>query len=96
MRRSSQGVTVVALLADPDAPTEITRRLARTLPGRLAGKAARARRFDVRVVSEPFTTETEDLSTLMERISERGSSENWDVVVALTDLPLHADGRKLR
>ncbi|MET7958398.1 MULTISPECIES: hypothetical protein [Streptomyces] len=48
------------------------------------------------MVSEPFTTETEDLSTLMERISERGSSENWDVVVALTDLPLHADGRKLR
>ncbi|GCD34134.1 hypothetical protein OEIGOIKO_01859 [Streptomyces chrestomyceticus JCM 4735] len=26
----SQGVTVVALLADPDAPTEIAQRMART------------------------------------------------------------------
>ncbi|WP_405658474.1 hypothetical protein OG379_01620 [Streptomyces sp. NBC_01166] len=85
----------MALLADPDAPTEVAHSLARTLPDRLAEKAAQGRRFDVQVVSEPFTAETEDLTTLMRRIADRRSSENWDIVVALTDLPLHAHGRKL-
>ncbi|MGW0032796.1 hypothetical protein ACWDXD_23600 [Streptomyces sp. NPDC003314] len=92
---SSQSITVVALLADPDAPTEIARHVARILPARLAGRWGPGRRFEVEVVSEPFTAETEDPSTLMRRITERGSREDWDVVVALTDLPLHSHGRKL-
>ncbi|MGR3867541.1 hypothetical protein ACUXZZ_03015 [Streptomyces graminifolii] len=92
---SSKGVTVVALLADPDAPTEIARRMARTLPARLADKAGKGRRFEVKVASEPFTAESEDLSTLMGRITDRASEEGWDVVVALTDLPLHTQGLKL-
>ncbi|MGC0397631.1 hypothetical protein RKD27_000275 [Streptomyces sp. SAI-126] len=95
MRVSSQGVTVVALLADPDAPTEIAQRMARTLPDRLAEKSGQGRRFDVEVVSEPFTSGTEDLPTLMRRMVDRGRAENWDIVVALTDLPLHSHGRKL-
>lgn len=95
MRVSSQGVTVVALLADPDAPTEIAQRMAGTLSARLADKSGQGRRFDVEVVSEPFTSGTEDPPTLMRRIMDRGSSENWDIVVALTDLPLHSHGRKL-
>lgn len=95
MQVSSQGVTVVALLADPDAPTEIAQRMARTLPDRLADKSGQGRRFDVQVVSEPFTAGTEDPSTLMRRIMDRASAENWDIVVALTDLPLHSQGRKL-
>ena len=95
MRASSQSVTVVALLADPDVPTEIAQRLAQTLPARLADKSGEGRRFDVEVVSEPFTAGTEDLSTLMRRIMDRGTAENWDIVVALTDLPLHSHGRKL-
>ncbi|MFD5073702.1 hypothetical protein [Streptomyces sp. NPDC058371] len=95
MRVSSQGVTVVALLADPDAPTEIAQRMARILPARLADKSGQGRRFDVKVVSEPFTAGTEDPPTLMRRIMERGRAENWDIVVALTDLPLHSHGRKL-
>ncbi|WP_199828139.1 hypothetical protein [Streptomyces sp. XY332] len=95
MRVSSQGVTVVALLADPDAPTEIAQRMAQVLPARLADKSGQERRFDVEVVSEPFTSGTEDLPTLMRRIMDRGSAENWDIVVALTDLPLHSHGRKL-
>ncbi|MFH9658649.1 hypothetical protein ACH4NF_11100 [Streptomyces sp. NPDC017248] len=95
MRVSSQGVTVVALIADPDAPTEIAHRMARVLPARLADRTGRGRRFDVEVVSEPFTSGTEDLATLTRRIMDRGRAENWDIVVALTDLPLHSHGRKL-
>ncbi|MFF6953294.1 hypothetical protein ACFZAD_32250 [Streptomyces iakyrus] len=95
MQVSSQGVTVVALLADPDAPTEIAQRMARTLPDRLTDQSDQERRFEVEVVSEPFTSGTEDPPTLMRRIKDRGSAENWDIVVALTDLPLHSHGRKL-
>jgi hypothetical protein len=69
--------------------------MARILPARLADKSGQGRRFDVEVVSEPFTSGTEDLPTLMRRVKDRGSTENWDIVVALTDLPLHSDGRKL-
>lgn len=92
---SSQDVTVVALLADPDTPTEIAQRMARMLPDRLADRSGEGRRFDVEVVSEPFTAGTEDLSTLTRRIMDRASEANWDIVVALTDLPLHSHGRKL-
>lgn len=95
MQVSSQGVTVVVLLADPDAPTEIAQCMARTLPARLADKSGWGRRFDVEVVSEPFTAGTEDLPTLTRRIMDRGRAESWDVVVALTDLPLQSHGRKL-
>ncbi|MFI1837196.1 hypothetical protein [Streptomyces olivaceoviridis] len=82
----------MALLADPDAPTEIAQRMAQMLPDRLADRSGQGRRFDVEVVSEPFTAGTEDLSTLTRRIKDRGSGEHWDVVVALTDLPLHSHG----
>ncbi|MGW7268241.1 hypothetical protein [Streptomyces sp. NPDC054842] len=85
----------MALLADPDAPTDIARRVARELPARLADKGGQGRRFEVEVISEPFTAGTEDPSTLMRRIVDRGSEENWAITVALTDLPLHSHGRKL-
>ncbi|MGW7072748.1 hypothetical protein ACWGII_37115 [Streptomyces sp. NPDC054855] len=88
-------VTVVALLADPDAPTEIAQRMARVLPARLAGKSGQGRRFDVEVISEPFTSGSEDPPTLMRRIKDRASAESWDIVVALTDLPLHTHGHTL-
>ncbi|CBG75417.1 MULTISPECIES: hypothetical protein [Streptomyces] len=95
MQVTSQGVTVVALLADPDAPTEIAQRMARTLSARLADKSGQGRRFDVEVVSEPFSAGAEDPPTLMRRIMDRGGAENWDILVALTDLPLHSHGRRL-
>ncbi|MDH6519088.1 hypothetical protein M2163_003926 [Streptomyces sp. SAI-135] len=47
MRESSQDVTVVTLLADPDAPTEIAQRMARMLPDRLAEKSGQGSRFKV-------------------------------------------------
>ncbi|MFI1677520.1 hypothetical protein [Streptomyces sp. NPDC020607] len=95
MRVSSSRVTVVALLADPDAPTDVARRMARDLPARLADRSGPGRRFEIEVVSEPFTSGSEDPPTLMRRIRDRAGPESWDVVVALTDLPLRADGHTL-
>jgi hypothetical protein len=92
---SSPGDTVVALLADPYAPTEIARHLAQRLPARLAEKSGNGRRFDVTVISEPFSSGTEDPPTLMRRILDCVRAEKPDVVVALTELPLHSHGRKL-
>ncbi|MEU1710569.1 hypothetical protein ABZ478_35505 [Streptomyces sp. NPDC005706] len=85
----------MTLLADPDTPTEIAQRIARVLPDRLADRSDQGRRFDVQVVSEPFTAGAEEPPTLMHRIMDRRSERNWDIVVALTDLPLHSHGRKL-
>lgn len=69
--------------------------MARTLPDRLAERSGRKRRYDVEVVSEPFTAGTEDPDALSRRIMDRANGESWDIVVALTDLPLHSHGRKL-
>ncbi|WP_440581875.1 hypothetical protein [Streptomyces flavofungini] len=85
----------MTLLADPDTPTDIARRMAQRLSMRLAEKSEPGQRFDVRVVSEPFTAGTEDPPTLMRRILDRGSAEDWDIIVALTDLPLHSHGHRL-
>src|SRR4051794_26566729 len=93
--KASEDVLVIALLADPDAPTEIAQRMAQVLPRRLADRSGHGRRFDVEVISEPFSSGTEDPPTLMRRIIDRARAENWNVVVALTELPLHSHGRKL-
>jgi hypothetical protein len=92
---SPSGVTVVGLMADPDAPTEIAQRIAQTLPTRLADRSDDGRRFEVEVVSEPFSSGSEDPPTLMHRIIDRASAANWDIVVGLTEIPLHSHGHKL-
>ncbi|WP_030765204.1 hypothetical protein [Streptomyces albidoflavus] len=85
----------MALLAEPDAPAEIAQHMARILPDRLAERSGEGRQFEVKAVREPLTAGAQDPSTLMHRMVERKSAENWDIIVALTDLPLHAQGRML-
>ncbi|WP_374214963.1 hypothetical protein [Streptomyces longispororuber] len=68
--------------------------MARVPPARLAARSP-GRRFEIKVVSEPLTSGSEDPPTLIRRIRDRADAENWDVVVALTDLPLRADGHTL-
>jgi hypothetical protein len=80
----------VALVADPAAPTEIANGMADLGP--LDGDDT----WDVTVVSEPFTTGSEDLRTAVDRLRERARERGWDVVVGLTELPLHdGEGRHL-
>src|SRR5689334_2088695 len=50
----------------------------------------------VTVVSEPFTTGSEDVDRAKARLQERARRQDWDVVIGLTELPLHDDeGRHL-
>jgi hypothetical protein len=80
----------VGLVADPAAPTQVARRMTGLQP-----HDAR-RSWDVDVVSEPFTTGSEEVRSALDRLSERRAETNWDVVVGLTELPLHDDeGRAL-
>src|SRR3954449_4726523 len=73
----------VGLVAGPAAPTEIARGMADLSP--LDGSAA----WDITVVSEPFTTGSEDVETAVGRLQDRARQRNWDLVVGLTELPLH-------
>jgi hypothetical protein len=80
----------VGLMADPAAPTEIARALTDLRP--LDGSNA----WDITIVSEPFTTGSEDVETAMRRLQDQARQRNWDLVVGLTELPLHDhDGRHL-
>jgi hypothetical protein len=82
----------VGLVADPDSPTTVARRLA-DLDG--AGRAGR-RPWDVEVVSEPFTTDSEEVDAAVARLVDHADRHAWDVVVGLTELPLRDDdGRYL-
>ena len=52
--------------------------------------------WDITVVSEPFTTGSEDLQIAVGRLRDQARERNWDLVVGLTELPLHDDeGRHL-
>ncbi|MCY4725961.1 hypothetical protein NYO98_06700 [Nocardioides sp. STR2] len=47
-------------------------------------------------MSEPFTTGSEDVEKAVGRLQERAHEQDWDLVVGLTELPLHDDeGRHL-
>jgi hypothetical protein len=52
--------------------------------------------WDITVVSEPFTTGSEDVETALGRLQDQARRRNWDLVVGLTELPLHDhEGRHL-
>ncbi len=52
--------------------------------------------WDITIVSQPFTTGSEDVETAMGRLHDQARQRNWDLVVGLTELPLHDhEGRHL-
>ncbi|WP_328322682.1 hypothetical protein OHA70_28200 [Kribbella sp. NBC_00382] len=80
----------VGLVADPAAPTEIARRLTDLRPPDGSGH------WDITVVSEPFTIGSEDVGAAVGRLQDRAREHDWDLVVGLTELPLHDhEGRHL-
>jgi hypothetical protein len=82
----------VGLVADPAAPTAIARQISDLDPPHGDDHDA----WDVEVVSEPFTTGCEDVDTAVDRLQDQAGQHEWDVVVGLTELPLHDDdGRYL-
>lgn len=80
----------VGLVADPAAPTEIARRMRDLRP------LDDGDHWDITVVSEPFTTGSENVETAIGRLQDQAREQAWDLVVGLTELPLHDhEGRPL-
>jgi hypothetical protein len=81
----------VGLVADPASPTEIAQRMSDLDPPAGDNSA-----WDIDVVSEPFTMESEDVDTAIGRLGDQARQNEWDLVVGLTELPLRDDdGRYL-
>ena len=82
----------VGLVADPASPTKIARRMSNLGPPGGGDRDA----WDIEVVSEPFTTGSEDVDTALGRLGDEARQHEWDLVVGLTELPLRDDdGRYL-
>jgi hypothetical protein len=82
----------VGLVADPASPAKIARRMSNLDPPGGEDRDA----WDIEVVSEPFTTGSEDVDTALGRLGDEARQHEWDLVVGLTELPLRDDdGRYL-
>src|SRR4029079_1735957 len=82
----------VGLVADPAAPTEMAHRLSDLDPPDGDDDIA----WVIEVVSEPFTTGSEDVDRALGRLADEARRHEWDLVVGLTELPLRdRDGRYL-
>ena len=82
----------VGLVADPASPTKVAHRMGNLDPPAGEGRCA----WDIEVVSEPFTTGSEDVDTALARLDDQAQQHEWDLVVGLTELPLRDDdGRYL-
>ena len=82
----------VGLVADPASPTQMARRIKDLDPP----KGEHHGTWDIEVVSEPFTTGSEDVDTALARLEDQAHKHEWDLVVGLTELPLRDDdGRYL-
>jgi hypothetical protein len=82
----------VGLVADPASPTAVARRMSGLQP---PGGEDRDD-WDIEVVSEPFTTGSEDVDTAVARLRKHALQHEWDLVIGLTELPLRDDdGRYL-
>ena len=77
----------VGLVADPASPTEIARRLSDLGPPGGGDRDV----WDIEIVSEPFTTDCEDVDTALARLRDHARQHEWDVVIGLTELPLRDD-----
>lgn len=82
----------VGLVADPASPTQMAHRIKDLRPP--AGEHHDA--WQIEVVSEPFTTGSEDVDIAMARLGDQAQQHEWDLVVGLTELPIRdGDGRYL-
>ncbi|MFJ4284332.1 hypothetical protein ACIPY0_01640 [Paenarthrobacter nicotinovorans] len=83
----------VGLMADPAAPTQLAHRLCDLKPPGGKGHPE----WNIEVVSEPFSTGSEDVDTALARLRDHARDHEWDVVIGLTELPFRDedDGRYL-
>ncbi|TDD07611.1 DUF2267 domain-containing protein [Saccharopolyspora terrae] len=77
----------VGIIADPGVPTEIAERLAEEIPDELRSRVAEEVDWRVVASSEELPLGDDGAIDIAEKVEEKGSSEHWDLLVCLTDLP---------
>ena len=80
----------LGLVADPDMPERVTRRLAGDLP-ELLGDEELSWAVDVDV--DPVTAGRHNTRDILASTRERMDHNQWDYAICLTDLPVRANGR---
>jgi hypothetical protein len=91
-REAAGRVVSIGLVADPDLPAEIATDLADEMPALLSEQIDAEMEWVVSVHREPLPVRRKP-SSLIEAVRDRLESEQWDLAICLTDLPLQADGR---
>ncbi|MEW1837193.1 hypothetical protein AB0392_04470 [Nonomuraea angiospora] len=78
----------IALVADPDLPTELAVRVARDLPGRLRERLGPGFDWQVCAHTAPLAAEEQvDISAMLTAVRPHLPESGWDVGIFLTDLP---------
>lgn len=80
----------MGLLTDPGLPAKIARALAEDLPDRLSEQISDRVRWSVVIApDEPFEV-AYDADRIIDKARQRVEGTDWDVAIAMTDLPLHS------
>ncbi|WP_431922447.1 hypothetical protein [Nonomuraea jabiensis] len=78
----------IALVADPDLPTELAVRVARDLPGRLRERLGPGFDWQVCAYTAPLAAEEQvDISAMLTAVRPHLPESGWDAGIFLTDLP---------
>jgi hypothetical protein len=77
----------VGLLADPDLPTDLGRRLADELPGVLTDRVSREVTWRVELLTDPFEAAT-GYERVYDLAVQRVRGTAWDIALCITDLPV--------
>ncbi|MEV0085455.1 hypothetical protein [Saccharopolyspora sp. NPDC050642] len=85
--RGSNRAITVGVVADPGVPTEIAHRIADGLPGEFRARVDQDLDWSVEVRSEALSLSEDGRIDIAGKAQEKKSSEGWDLLVCLTDLP---------
>jgi hypothetical protein len=90
---SPQRPAVVGLLADPDLPADLAQHLEEVLPGALS-RMDDGREWQVEAEVHLLAGfEQQEAAAILRAVAERQRRHQWDMVIALTDLPRRAGTR---
>jgi hypothetical protein len=84
---------VVGLLADPDLPASIARRLAEDLPELLTRSVSDRVTWEVEAVCDPFEATMPESDRLINKAKGRVRGTNWDLAIGITDMPVRDKDR---
>ena len=92
-QRERADSVALGLIAAPEIPEKIARKLAAELPGLLNKHVDGSVSWDVSVVVDPLTGTGREAPELLDACHERLKQEGWDLALCLTDLPVYRNGR---